>query len=126
MVTIHEADVADALHESGPSDLPDGYQSDIDAAEVIVGKQVEPYVDPGDQELVDQCATYVAAAFIEGTDGAVDGAISQIQRESQTVRFDTGSVSDEAGDFWARAVAFDPTGRLGGDTAEGSGFFEAF
>jgi hypothetical protein len=120
MVSISGSNVADALHLSGTSELPDGYKADISAAETIVGTQVEPYVDGGEQGMVKQCAVFVAAAFISGTED--DQPIKQMQRESQSLTFDTNAASDEAADMWSRAQAFDPTGRLGQNTTPDAQF----
>lgn len=122
MVSVDESDVADAMHLDSVEDLPSGYTNDIEAAVALVESQVEPYADADDQSLVDQCAVYVAAAFVGGTEG--DAVVRQMQRESQSVTFDTETASDEAMDFWHRAQAFDPTGRLGTDTQGVS--FETF
>lgn len=124
MVTVNKQDVADAMHLSGTSELPDGHEADIDAAEVLVGEQVEPHAADGSTGMVNQCAVYVAAAFIAGTEG--DHAVSELTRESATVRFDTDAASDEAVDFWNRAQAFDPTGRLGSNTGGSDALFEVF
>lgn len=123
MPNIDEMDVAEAMHLDGPDDLPAGSQFDITAAEELVSNQVEPYADADEGDIVEKCAVFVAAAFIEGTDG--DSVVSSVQRDSQSISFDTDAASDEAQSFWHRAQAFDPTGRLGNDTASGSGFFEA-
>lgn len=122
MITIDEADVADAMHLTSPAEFPAGVQSDIRAAETLVENQVQPYAD--DETMVGQCAVYVAAAFIAGTDG--DLTVERVSRESQTIAFDTDTASPEAVSFWERAKAFDPTGRLGENVASGSGFFEVY
>lgn len=109
MVTITEQEVTEALHLSSTSDLPTGASSDIATAEELVGAQVEPYTS--ESLLVERCAIYVACAFITGSEG--EGALSQIQRDTATISYDTEGVSDESVDYWMRARAVDPTGRLG-------------
>lgn len=120
MVSVSAGDVVDALHLDSTSDLPSGHESDISAAEAMVGTQVEPYAEGGEQAMVDECAKFVAAAFIAGTED--DSPIKKMQRESQSITFDTNAASDEATDFWSRALAFDPTGRLGQNTTPDSQF----
>lgn len=121
-VEITAADVADAMHLDGVADLPTGYEFDIESAEQLVEDQVAPYADPNDASVVEKTAVFVAAAFVAGAEG--DRAVEQIQRETQTIVYDTDGDSDEAVDYWARAVTFDPTGRLGTDTTGAD--FEVF
>lgn len=111
MVTITDAEVADALHTT-VAELPTGYESDIDSAEIVVGAQVEPYASNPD--LVKRVAIYVACAFIEGSEDAY--AVKQVRRESATLSFGVDQTSEASRDFWMRAVAVDPTGRLGRST----------
>lgn len=113
MVSVTQQDVADAMHLSGTGDLPNGVDMDIATAEDVVEEQVVPYSSM-DAEMHNRIATYVAAAFIQGTEGT--RAISSINRASATVSFDAGDDSPESSDFWERAKALDTTGRLGQDT----------
>lgn len=114
-VEITAQQVADAMHLGGVSELPTGYEFDIEAAEQLVEDQVEPYAASNDTAVVEKTAVFVAAAFVSGTED--DHAVEQISRESQTIVYDTDAGSDEGADYWSRAVAFDPTGRLGTDTS---------
>lgn len=116
MVDITQEQVADALHLDSITDLPTGVSSDIESAEAIVGEQVEPYAD--NQTLVEKTAVYVACSFITTTEG--DFPVSSMTRETATLKFDTDVGAPR--DFWSRAQAFDPTGRLGRDTVG----FEAY
>lgn len=122
MVNVTDQDVVDALHLDSVSDLPSGYAADIEAAEDIVGVQVEPHTD--ESALVHQCAVFVACAFITGTEG--DAPVSSLERESASVSFDTDASSDEAVDYWERAKAFDPTGRLGQSAGSSGSLFEVY
>lgn len=113
MVSITEDQVANALHlDNGAADLPTGASLDIEAAEELVGEDVEPYTDKS--ALVKKTAIYVACAFLTGTED--DFAISSISRESATISYDTANTSKEASDFWTRAKTIDPTDRLGRET----------
>lgn len=123
MVDITHTEVANALHLASESDLPDGANADIDAAETLVSEQVEPAADTSSSGMVHKCAVYVACAFITGTEG--DIAISDLQRESASITFDTENASDEAVDYWKRAEAFDPTGKLGSSTGGSGSMFRA-
>lgn len=109
MVDITLSQVADTLHTSA-TELPSGASTDIDAAETIVGDQVEPYTTASGS--VEQTAIYVACAFITTTEG--DYPVSDLDRETSTISFDTDVGA--ASDFWSRAKATDPTGRLGNGT----------
>lgn len=119
MVDISDQDVADALH-TDVSGLPTGVESDIKAAEELVGFEVEPYASETESELVKKVTAYVAASFITGTEG--DAPVSSMSRADAAISFDTSALSAEGMSFWKRAQALDPTDRLGRDTIG----FEAF
>lgn len=109
MADIPPERVADAMHTT-KDELPTGYTEDILAAEILLERQIEPHADGSDADAVTTTGVYVAAAFITGTEG--DAHVEDIERESSAFSFDLDGMSDEAKDFWSRAVMFDPTGKL--------------
>lgn len=125
MVTVSTSRLVDTLHHADATALPDGYESDVTAAETLVENQLEPHAKPRDAEAIEWTATFIAAAFIVGGETSKSGGdITRLSRESATVEYDLSSMSSEARDFWSRAEAMDPTGLLA--SARGSVFFRSY
>lgn len=123
-IDIPPSRVADAMHTDTAS-LPTGYEEDITAAEHLLEEYVEPHAVDSQADAVETAGVYAAAAFINGTEGAAP--LASVQRESSTLEFDVANMSDEARDFWQRALMADPTGRLDQATKSSASFeFGAF